>query len=280
LLTRLLVAVRPAASDLAIPIRRWYSNATAMGDPLNPLARPPTAGAQFTTTHWTVVMAAGNEASPLAAEALEKLCRMYWYPLYAYIRRQGRSPHDAEDLTQGFFASFLKKNSFGTVTREQGRFRSFLLASLNHYLSNERDRLNAAKRGGGTQLVSWDATSAEERYRLEPMADLTPEKDFDRNWAFAVMEQALNRLHDEFENAGKARQFEALKVFLTQETTDGAYDAIAAGWNLPAGSVAVAVHRLRQRYRDLVLEEVADTVATPSDIEDEMRALFAALREA
>jgi RNA polymerase sigma-70 factor (ECF subfamily) len=239
---------------------------------------PSSGGAeQFCTTHWSVVLLAGEEPSTQAAEALEKLCLTYWYPLYAYTRRLGYDPPDAQDLTQGFFARLLEKGALQSVERRKGKFRSFLLASLNHFLANERDRARAAKRGGGQIPVPLDADQAEDRYRQEPHSDLTPERIFERQWALAVLARALDRLGDEFSGTGRAQHFALLKSFLTSETTDGAYAAAAAQLNVSSGYVAVTVHRMRQRYRELVRAEVADTVASPGEIDDEMRSLFAAL---
>src|SRR5437868_2500654 len=167
----------------------------------------------FTTTHWSVVIAAGESGSPRAEAALEKLCRTYWYPLYAYVRRQGHGPHDAQDLTQGFFARLLEKNYLGVVEREKGKFRSFLLAALNHFLANERDRMNAAKRGGGKPLISLDDT-AENLFSLEPASNLSPEMTFEKQWATTLLEQAFSRVREEFVAAGKGPLFDRLKGFL------------------------------------------------------------------
>jgi RNA polymerase sigma-70 factor (ECF subfamily) len=210
---------------------------------------------------------------------LDKLCRAYWYPLYAYVRRLSYSPHDAQDLTQGFFARLLEKNFLESVDRRKGRFRSFLLASLNHFLANERDRDNSLKRGGGQLPISLDDQDAENRYLHTPQFDLSPERIFDRQWALAVLEQALTRLREEYASSGKARHFELLKAFLTGDTSDGAYSTVAEQLQVSPSSVAVAVHRVRHRYRELVRAEIADTVASPGDIDDEMRSLFAALVE-
>lgn len=231
----------------------------------------------FTTTHWSVVLAAGNNASAFANEALEHLCQCYWYPLYAYVRRRGYNPEDAQDLTQEFFARLLEKHSLADVDRAKGKFRSFLLASLNHFLANEWDRANAAKRGGGQPLISWDEEDAEIKYARESAPDHSPEQIFERQWALAVMERGLARLRSEFAASGKQRQFELLETFLATETSDGAYDPVAARLDVPVGTVGVMVYRMRQRYRDLVRAELANTVANPADLADEMRALLGAL---
>jgi RNA polymerase sigma factor (sigma-70 family) len=231
----------------------------------------------FTTTHWSVVLTAGQTTSPQAAQALETLCRTYWYPLYAYVRRQGNSPHDAQDLTQEFFARLLEKHYLETVHPEKGKFRSFLLAALNHFLSNQRDRASAIKRGGRHTLVPLDPENAEQRYQLESPTALTPAMIFDRRWALAVLEQALQRLRLEFVNTGRAAQFERLKGFLEGEVGRGDYQSAAADLRVSPGAVAMAVQRLRKRYQELVRSEVAHTVADPGEIEAEMRHLFAVL---
>jgi RNA polymerase sigma-70 factor (ECF subfamily) len=233
----------------------------------------------FTTTHWSVVLAAGRADSPEAKDALEKLCRDYWYPLYVYTRRRGYSPHDAQDLVQDFFARFLAKNYLEGVSAERGKFRSFLLASLNHFLANEYDRATAIKRGGGKPTISLDEQTAEERYRLEPVSNLTPAMIFDRRWALDLLDAALRQLRLEFLNSGRDRQFERLKVFLEGDVAHGDYDHAAADLGTTPGAVAMAVRRMRQRYRELVRTEVARTVANIADVETELRHLFAVLAE-
>ena len=229
----------------------------------------------FATTHWSVVLAAGQEESTQSHEALEQLCRTYWYPLYAYVRRHGHSTEDAQDLTQGFFARVLEKNYLRQADPERGKFRSFLLTSLKHFLIHEWERANAARRGGSRPHLSWDQPSAEERYRLEPVSDLTPDKIFEQRWALTLFQRALGRLRDEFVEAEKARPFDELKEFLSCEPAEGAYAGVAARLGMSPGAVAVAVHRLRQRYAQLVREEIAHTVARPAEIEEEMRHLIA-----
>lgn len=239
---------------------------------------PPPANAKwFTTTHWSVVLAAGHGQSPEAEQALEKLCRRYWYPLYAYTRRRGYDAHEAQDLVQEFFARLLAKNYLQGVNSERGKFRSFLLASLNHFLANEFDRAQALKRGGGQILISLDDETAEERYRCDPASALTPEMTFERRWALTLLEQALQRLQQEFGSTGRAAQFERLKGFLEGEVARGDYDRAAADLKVSPGAVAMAVQRLRQRYRELVRDEVAQTVAVPAEIEEEMKHLIAVL---
>jgi len=169
----------------------------------------------FATTHWTLVLTAGADSSPTAREALEELCSSYWFPLYGYVRSKGFGPHDAEDLTQEFFARFLASNALRMVSKERGRFRAFLLAALNHFLANEWDRLRAQKRGGGKRILAFDAASAEERLKMEPATDLTPERLYERRWATALLEAVLQRLRSEMISTGKASMFDALRGFLS-----------------------------------------------------------------
>jgi RNA polymerase sigma factor (sigma-70 family) len=231
----------------------------------------------FVTTHWSVVLEAGEPASPGAAQALEKLCRSYWFPLYTYVRRQGYGSHDAQDLTQGFFARLLRTNSLAAVSPEKGKFRTFLLAALRHFLSDERDRNRAEKRGGGQVIISIDEANAEERYQQMPTVDPDPEKCFDRHWALTVLEQANCRLREEYLASGRQEIFKALKVFLSREASPGDYDRIAAGLHMSPNTVGVAVHRLRQRYRECIRLELAQTVANARDLDQEMNYLFSVL---
>jgi RNA polymerase sigma factor (sigma-70 family) len=233
------------------------------------------AGAAFATTHWSVVLAAGKITG--GDEALAKLCQSYWYPLYAYVRRQGHEAPDAQDLTQEFFARLLAKNYLADVQRERGRFRSFLLASLKHFLANEWDKARAQKRGGGQEAVPIDTQSAETRYGVDPAHDATPDRDFDRRWAMALLDQVLANLRAEFVADGKQKLFEALKVTLTGDRSSVPYGEIATQLGMSEGAVKVAVHRLRQRYREQLRAEIAHTVAASQDVEEELRHLFAAL---
>jgi DNA-directed RNA polymerase specialized sigma24 family protein len=221
-----------------------------------------------------VVLSAGGEALPQATQALETLCRTYWYPLYAYIRRRGYGAPEAQDLTQEFLARLLATNGLASVDRRKGRFRSFLLASLNHFLANEWDRARAAKRGGAAEVLPLSDAAVEARYALEPSRDLTPEKLYDRKWALALLDRALHRLQSEFAAAGKSRPFGCLKEFLHCEEGDRAYDEVGRELGLNAAAVASMVYRLRQRYRELVREEVAHTVPSLGDLDDELRWLF------
>ena len=231
----------------------------------------------FTATHWSVVLQAGEPGSGQAGEALEKLCRTYWLPLYSYIRRQGYGPHDAQDLTQDFFVGLLRTNLFAGLSREKGKFRTFLLAALNHFLSDARDRARAEKRGGGQPIVSLDQTEAEQRYLQVPSGDLAPERVFDRHWALTVLEAALARLRQEHQASAKAELFARLSAFLSNEGSKADYDAVASKLGMSANAVTVAVHRLRQRYRECIRLELAQTVASPEDLDEEMNYLFSVL---
>ncbi len=213
-----------------------------------------------------------------AAAALESLCRAYWLPLYSYVRRRGYGPHDALDLTQGFFALLLERNDIAIADPQRGRFRSFLLSSLNHFLANQYDRSMAAKRGGGRMIISLDDETIENKYAYEPSTDLSPDKLYEQRWALAVMEQALEALRSELARAGKDEHFRLMKDFLSREPVAGEYRRVGEALGMSDGAVAVAVHRLRQRYRELVRQTVAQTVASPAEIDDEMRHLLSLLR--
>ncbi len=234
----------------------------------------------FATTRWTLVLAAGDGASSEGHLALDQLCQAYWFPLYAYVRRRGYDAHAAQDLTQGFFARLLERNDLARITREGGRFRSFLLTALNHYLVNEHERNTALKRGGGRQIVSLDDDSAEERYRNEPSHSETPDRLFERQWALSLMAEALKRLTAEHSGTGKSATYEALRPFLSREPAAGEYAALATRLNLAPGTLAVQVHRLRERYRQLVRASVADTVDSPLEVDAEMRHLLDSLGSA
>jgi RNA polymerase sigma factor (sigma-70 family) len=230
--------------------------------------------ALFTTTHWSVVLAAGQEDSPLATEALERLCRTYWYPLYAFVRRRGYSPQDTEDLLQGFFARFLEKHYLGDVDQAKGRFRSFLLAALKHYLANEWDKTKAVRRGGRIEFLSWEAEAAESRYYEEPVSELTPEKLYEQRWAYELLERVMERLQREFAASGQGPRFEALKRFLLGESQGVSYADVAAQQGLSEEAVKKRVQRMRERYQKLLREEIAHTVARPEDVDEEIRYLF------
>ncbi len=232
--------------------------------------------AGFPTTLWTVVLKAGHGDSGAAAAALATLCRSYWYPLYAFVRRRGNSPHDSEDLTQAFLATLIEKHGLETVDRERGRFRTFLLAALKNFLANEWDKVRALKRGGGRQVVSFDRETAESRYVLEPSHDYTPDRHFERQWGLTLLDQVLAALRDEYHAAGNGPLFEELKSTLGGKA-DG-YREIAIRLGRTEGAVKVAAHRLRRRYRELMNAQIAQTVAD-GDIEDELRYLLAVLAE-
>jgi RNA polymerase sigma factor (sigma-70 family) len=235
------------------------------------------ADVQFPTTHWSAVLAARAQGSPQATAALAELCQAYWYPLYAYIRRRGNNPTDAEDLTQGFFARLLEKNYIGDVTPGVGRFRCFLLASLKHFLANEWDRAQAGKRGGGKVIISLDDQDAETRYQFEPVEKGTPETLFEQRWALTVLERVLARLRKEFVATEKAELFDQLKVFLSTDQPDCSYAEIAAHTGLKEGTVKVAVHRLRRHYGELLRAEISNTMSQPNEVEDEVRHLISVL---
>jgi RNA polymerase sigma-70 factor (ECF subfamily) len=230
----------------------------------------------FATTHWSVVLAAGRSDIPQARDALEKLCQTYWYPLYAYVRRRGYSPADAEDLTQQFFAWLLERDWLGGADQQRGRFRSFLLTSFSNYLANEWDKARTQKRGGG-RVVSLQRDEAEIRCTREPVDNLTPEQSYEWRWALTLLDQVMNRLSAEFARDGKAELFEVLKPCLLGERTAQPYAALASKLAMTEGSMKVAVYRLRQRYRQLLRDEIANTVATPEEVEEELRYLSAVL---
>jgi RNA polymerase sigma-70 factor (ECF subfamily) len=225
-----------------------------------------------------VVLAAADRDAPRAEAALSRLCRDYWYPLYVFVRRRGYPHHEAQDLTQAFFARLLEKNALKAADPVRGRFRSFLLSSLEHFLSNERERQQAQKRGGNTLMFSLDDTTAAARYRLEPADESTPERLLDRRWALTLLESVHARLKQEWLAAGKSRQFEALEPFLSGEPAATDYAACAARLGLNEGAVRVAVHRLRKRLGQLLRSEVGRTVANPADVDAELAHLLASIQ--
>jgi RNA polymerase sigma factor (sigma-70 family) len=230
----------------------------------------------FTTTHWSVVLAAANEATPEAATALEQLCRTYWYPLYAYVRRRGYSPEDAQDLTQEFFLRLLRKHYLGQIDPDKGKFRSFLLAAINHFLANEWDCAKALKRGGRLEFVSLDQGSAEQRL-AEVALGHSPEQIFERCWAITFLETVLGKLRDEVTLAGRAGHFESLKGFLTGDKPANSYAILAGRLGTNAAAVRKQVQRLRRRYGELLRQEIERTVANSAEVEDELCHLFTAL---
>jgi len=249
-----------------------------MSNPNTDPAAPQYPAQVFATTHWSVVLQAGQEETAAGFAALEKLCRTYWFPLFAFIRRLGYAEADAKDLTQQFFAQLLARRDFQKMDARKGKFRTFLLAALRHFLSNQRDHAQAAKRGGGCVIISLDGLPPEQFQRWEPASDLSPDKLFDQRWAVTVLAEAVQWLREEMATDGKVAQFELLKSFLTQDPAAGEYTAVARRLNSSSQTVAVTVHRLRQRYRELVRAEIAGTVSSPLEVEEEMRDLFAALQ--
>lgn len=231
----------------------------------------------FATTHWSVVLAAGQSADAQASEALEGLCRTYWYPLYAYVRRRGYSPEDAQDLTQGFLAHLLVKGFPRGAAPERGKFRSFLLAALHHFMIDHHRYAGAAKRGGGQRTVSLDESRAEERLRLEPLDELTPEKLYEREWAMTLLDHARLRLREEYVAAGKAELHDRLKGFPLADTSEISFQQAATELGMPESKLKSAVHRMRARYRQLVREEVAHTVADLAEMNEEARHLIAVI---
>jgi RNA polymerase sigma-70 factor (ECF subfamily) len=232
------------------------------------------ASPKFQPTQWTLVRRAGFNSAQ-SQDALEKLCRTYWYPIYAFIRRNGRAPHDAQDLAQEFFARFLESNSIVRADPARGKFRTFLLGALKNFLTDAHRKATAWKRGGGVKIVSFEETDAEERYRLEPVDNRTPDQVYEQRWVVGLLDTAIGRLRDEFRAAGKERQFQVLKVFLSREGDDASYDAAGAELNTSGKTIAVAVHRIRRRFRQVVRSAIADTVSTPEEAEEEYRSLFA-----
>ncbi len=232
---------------------------------------------QFQTTCWSVILAARDGESREARDALAALCAAYWYPLYAFVRRQGHDPDASQDLVQGFFTRLLEKGDLAFVDRAKGKFRSFLMAACSHYLANERDKQRAQKRGGNRPPVSIDALTAEGRYRREPAHDLTPERLFDRQWALTLLDQVLGQLELEMSSAGKSSQFVVLQPALLGGAERVPYAAIAATLSLSEDAARAAAHRLRRRYRELLRNLVARTVDDPRDVDDEISMLFSAL---
>ncbi len=233
--------------------------------------------APFATTHWSVVRRAGMNPGEEAAQALETLCRAYWYPLYAFVRRLGHSPEDAQDITQSFFAYLLEKGLIGRAQPEAGRFRSFLIGSLKNFMANDFRREQAQKRGGGAMVISFDAQTAEERYACEPVEPKNPLTLFQQAWAVEVLDHAIERLESEYHSDGKIKIFQALHLFLQGDRGSQTYAEIGVALGLSEGAVKVTVHRMRQRYRELLRAAVANTVSDPIEVDDELRHLLKAL---
>ena len=233
---------------------------------------------RFPTTRWTLVVAAGDPQRKDSRSALVSLCDKYWYPLYAYLRRRGHAPDEAQDLTQEFFMRVLEGRYLNKADPEKGRFRSFILTSLKFFAADEQDRQRAQKRGGGAvvSLEFSSGESGEERYQREPRHDETPDRIFERRWALSMLERVMERLRDEFVQHGRPENFERMKVFLLGES-EAPYAALAGEMNTSEGALKVAIYRLRKRYRELFRQEIADTVADPAEVESELRYLAAVL---
>ena len=233
---------------------------------------------QFSATRWSVVLVAGHRSSPDSQRALESLCAAYWYPLYAYVRRRVADINDAQDLTQAFFAELLAKNYVGSAKAERGRFRAFLLTSLKHFLSKEWERAKAQKRGGGKPPIPLDFESADSRCRIEPVSELTAEQLYDREWAVMLLGQVMQHLEDEFVRSGRKQQFDELKAFLIGQHAGITYSGVGVKLGLTEAAAKMAAHRLRRCYRELLREEIAQTVAGRDEVEDEIRTLFVTLQ--
>jgi RNA polymerase sigma-70 factor (ECF subfamily) len=233
-------------------------------------------GDVFATTHWSVVVSAGQRHTPQSDQALEELCRTYWFPLYAYVRRRGHAKEDAEDLTQTFFVRFLAKNYLEGLSAERGRFRAFLLASLKHFLANEWDKAQRQKRGGGVTLLSLDWQTADTQFQIAATAEPSPEQAFDREWALALLACVIERLRAECAAENNGRLFAVLKPFLTVGKSAIPYPQAATELGVSEGAARTAVHRLRQRYREVLRDEIAQTLSDPANVAEEMHALFSA----
>jgi RNA polymerase sigma-70 factor (ECF subfamily) len=256
--------------DVSVPADDQVTSLTGLG------SSAQRGAVVFTTTHWSVVLSAQGE-SPAAHEALEKLCRIYWRPIYSFVRRQGIGPEEAEDLTQGFFAQLLERRSLSAVRKEKGRLRSYLLGALKYFLADEQRRAMAIKRGKGQRLIPLEGLRADEWVEMEPTDRVTAEMIYERRWASTVLEHVLSRLKDEYHAAGNAALFDLLKQLLPDEPGAPSQAEIAARLGMTGNAVRQAFYRFRQRYQSLLREEIAHTVATPGDIEDELRHLIAVL---
>jgi RNA polymerase sigma factor (sigma-70 family) len=237
-----------------------------------------TSAARFEATRWTIVMnAAGGNDAAASQKALDELVRAYWFPLYTFIRRQGSSPHQAEDLTQGFFAHLLEQKALANVERSKGRFRSFMLASLKNFMADEHDKARALKRGGGRSSISLDTAQAEAHYPRELADTMTPERLFEHSWAIAVLNQVVQRLEKEYASRGKQAEFELLRYELDGQAGRGAYGDYAKRLGVPEGNIRVMAHRMRQRYRELLRQEILQTVADPGLVDEEIKYLLECL---
>ena len=239
---------------------------------------PAGASPVFATTHWSMVLRAGEVTSEARDQALSTLCDLYCYPLYVFVRRRGYSGHDAEDLTQGFFAQLLRRQDIRGVDARRGRFRSYLLAALKHYVANDWKRQNRQKRGGGCEVLSFDAETAEAKYAKE-VASESAERSYDRSWALALLNRAISRLREQYAKKGKADLYSAMEPFLSTSTENESYTQIAEDFDMTESAVKMAVSRMRKRYGGAIREEIAGTVEDPEQGEDELKALFEALRQ-
>jgi RNA polymerase sigma-70 factor (ECF subfamily) len=236
----------------------------------------PSPGDILATTHWSVVLAAAGKPDTHSQAALEELCRTYWFPLYAYVRRHGHTREEAEDLTQEFFRRFLERKDLESVSSERGKFRAFLLASLKHFLLNQWDRAKCKKRGGSVPHLSLDWSTADTQFQVAADTALTPDKLYDREWAVALLARVVERLRDECRADGKEAQFQVLKEFLGGSASESSYANAAARLQMEETAARVAAHRLRKRYRQILRIEIASTLADPSQVEEEIRSLFGA----
>jgi len=272
-----MLVIIPVSKKLDAPPRSLSSRSSGLAPTVErPFPAPRDTAAQFATTHWTLVMASQG-SSPDARQALERLCHLYWPPLYAFVRRRGHRPEEAQDLTQEFFARLLLQHDLARVKPAQGKFRSYLLTALKHFLANEWHAAQTRKRGGGQAPLSWDDETLERQYRLDPGDQATPETLYERRWALSVLEQTLDRLRQEYVEAGKEDLFDGLKVFLSGDKRLIPQDEIAAQYGITVNAVRVGVHRMRKRYGQLLREQVAATVGSPAEIEEELRYLILVL---
>lgn len=263
---------------LVFPVIAPYRLAQGMNPPDQSRGANSTGPRQFATTQWSMVAAAGRNDTVRSQAALNRLCSIYWYPLYAFVRRQGFNAADAQDLTQSFFARLIGKQDLVAVDRAKGKFRSFLLAAMKNFLANEWDKIKTQKRGGGLQnFTSLDARTAESRYHLEPADPMTADRLYERQWALTLLDEVLKHVRDDYEEEGKGALFDALKSTLTGDKNAQPYAETAEKLGMNEGAVKVAVHRLRHRYRDALRAEIASTIGNPEEVDDELRHLFAAL---
>src|SRR5436190_12187928 len=243
----------------------------------NPGTPGDTSAATFDTTRWSIVLAAGGRASPQSEQALARLCECYWPPLYSYVRRRGYSADAAQDLTQAFFARLLEKKTLSAANRERGKFRCFLLASMKHFLTNEWDRCQAQKRGGHVQFISFDAAASEQGYAGEASHNLSPERLFDRRWAVTLLQLVLDELRRQLVAEGKEKFFDGVKGHLAGEQSELSYREVGAQLGMSDAALKVAIHRLRRRYGKLIHQHIAQTVASPAEVDDELKHLLASV---